>query len=149
MLRTNISVFSPFCYGVNINKNLKKYDYFSKEEKKLKMSKNIELKINQLRKELRMHNYNYYVLDNATISDYEFDLKLKELEKLETENPQFFDPNSPTQRVGGEITKNFSTVTHKNRMYSLANSYSLEDLIDWENRIKKLLIMKIFHIHVN
>ncbi|MCF6167745.1 NAD-dependent DNA ligase LigA [Lutibacter sp.] len=103
------------------------------------MSKNIELKINQLRKELRMHNYNYYVLDNATISDYEFDLKLKELEKLETENPQFFDPNSPTQRVGGEITKNFSTVTHKNRMYSLANSYSLEDLIDWENRIKKIV----------
>lgn len=103
------------------------------------MSKNIELKINQLRNELRMHNYNYYVLDNATISDYEFDLKLKELEKLETENPQFFDSNSPTQRVGGEITKNFSTVTHKNRMYSLANSYSLEDLIDWENRIKKIV----------
>ncbi|WP_456463239.1 NAD-dependent DNA ligase LigA [Lutibacter sp.] len=103
------------------------------------MSKNIELKINQLRKELRMHNYNYYVLDNATISDYEFDLKLKELEKLEAENPQFFDPNSPTQRVGGEITKNFRTVTHKNRMYSLANSYSLEDLIDWENRIKKIV----------
>jgi len=103
------------------------------------MSKNIELKINQLRNELRMHNYNYYVLDNATISDYEFDLKLKELEKLEAENPQFFDSNSPTQRVGGEITKKFSTVTHKNRMYSLANSYSLEDLIDWENRIKKIV----------
>ena len=103
------------------------------------MSKNIELKINQLRNELRMHNYNYYVLDNATISDYEFDLKLKELEKLEVENPQFFDVNSPTQRVGGEITKNFNTVVHKNRMYSLDNSYSKEDLLDWEKRIKKFL----------
>nr|WP_176420266.1 NAD-dependent DNA ligase LigA [Lutibacter flavus] len=100
---------------------------------------NIEQKINKLREELRMHNYNYYVLDNATISDYEFDLKLKELEKLEAENPQFFDPNSPTQRVGGEITKNFKTVEHKNRMYSLDNSYSKEDLQDWEKRIKKIL----------
>ncbi|MBT8316868.1 MAG: NAD-dependent DNA ligase LigA, partial [Lutibacter sp.] len=99
----------------------------------------IEEKIKQLRKELREHNYNYYVLDNATISDYEFDLKLKELEKLETENPKFFDSNSPTQRVGGEITKNFNTVVHQNRMYSLDNSYSKEDLFDWEKRIKKIL----------
>ncbi|WP_456377650.1 NAD-dependent DNA ligase LigA [Lutibacter sp.] len=99
----------------------------------------IKLKIELLRDELRKHNYNYYVLDNATISDYEFDLKLKELEKLEAEHPQFFDANSPTQRVGGEITKNFNTVTHKNRMYSLDNSYSKEDLLDWEKRIKKKL----------
>jgi len=96
-------------------------------------------KIEQLRNELHKHNYNYYVLDNATISDFEFDLKLKELEKLENENPQFFDANSPTQRVGGEVTKNFKTVIHKNRMYSLANSYSIEDLKDWETRIRKLL----------
>jgi len=59
------------------------------------MPENIEQKIKELRDELRIHNYNYYVLDNATISDYEFDLKLKELENLETENPQFFDANSP------------------------------------------------------
>ncbi len=98
-----------------------------------------EQKIQQLRNQLRDHNYNYYVLDNATISDYEFDLKLKELEKLEIENPQFFDANSPTQRVGGEITKNFNTVVHKNRMYSLDNSYSKEDLLDWEKRIQKIL----------
>ncbi len=103
------------------------------------MPKNIEEKILKLREELRIHNYNYYVLDNPTISDYEFDLMLKELEKLELENPQYFDPNSPTQRVGGEITKKFKTVTHKNRMYSLANSYSKEDLIDWEKRTVKLL----------
>ncbi|NVJ88925.1 MAG: NAD-dependent DNA ligase LigA [Flavobacteriaceae bacterium] len=99
----------------------------------------IRQKIQSLRNELNEHNYNYYVLDNATISDFEFDTKLKELEKLENENPQFFDPNSPTQRVGGAITKNFETVTHKNRMYSLDNSYSKEDLLNWEKRIKKIL----------
>jgi DNA ligase (NAD+) len=99
----------------------------------------IEEKIHSLRKELHQHNHNYYVLDNATISDYEFDTKLKELEKLEEENPQFYDANSPTQRVGGGITKNFETIVHKNRMYSLDNSYSKEDLLDWEKRIKKML----------
>lgn len=96
-------------------------------------------KIQELREELRQHNHNYYVLDKPTISDYEFDIKLKELEKLEEENPQFYDANSPTQRVGGDITKNFETVVHKNRMYSLDNSYSKEDLLDWEKRIKKML----------
>ena len=99
----------------------------------------IQQKIQALREELRQHNHNYYVLDNATISDFDFDIKLKELEKLEEENPEFFDSNSPTQRVGGEITKNFKTVTHKNRMYSLSNSYSKEDLLDWEKRIQKML----------
>ena len=99
----------------------------------------IQQKIQSLREELRQHNYNYYHLDNATISDFEFDIKLKELEQLETENPEFFDVNSPTQRVGGAITKNFETVFHKNRMYSLDNSYSKEDLEDWEKRIKKML----------
>ncbi|QTE22487.1 NAD-dependent DNA ligase LigA [Polaribacter cellanae] len=94
-------------------------------------------RIQLLRDELNNHNYNYYVLDKATISDFEFDIKLKELEKLETENPEFFDANSPTQRVGGTITKNFETVAHKNRMYSLDNSYSKEDLLDWEKRVQK------------
>ena len=97
--------------------------------KKLKnMSDNIEEKIKQLRAELNQYNYNYYVLDKPTISDFEFDLKLKELEKLEAEYPQFFDPNSPTQRVGGGIIKSFDTVVHKNRMFSLDNSYSKEDI---------------------
>lgn len=100
---------------------------------------NVQEKIEQLRNELNNHNYNYYVLDNATISDFEFDIKLKELEKLEKENPIFFDANSPTQRVGGTITKNFNTIVHKNRMYSLDNSYSKEDLQDWEKRIQKML----------
>ncbi|MFC0604537.1 NAD-dependent DNA ligase LigA [Winogradskyella pulchriflava] len=97
------------------------------------------LKIQQLRDELRQHNYNYYILDNATISDYEFDIKLKELQALEEAHPEFFDANSPTQRVGGEITKNFKTTVHDFRMYSLDNSYSKEDLLDWETRIKKMV----------
>ncbi len=99
----------------------------------------MEEQINQLREALRKHNYNYYVLDNETISDYDFDIKLKELQKLEEAHPEFYDANSPTLRVGGEITKNFNTVKHDFRMYSLANSYSKEDLEDWETRIKKLV----------
>ncbi|AWG22381.1 DNA ligase (NAD(+)) LigA [Flavobacterium faecale] len=92
-----------------------------------------------LREELSQHNHNYYVLDNPTISDFDFDTKLKELQELEQKNPQFFDLNSPTQRVGGAITKNFATVAHEQRMYSLDNSYSKEDLMDWEKRIEKQL----------
>ncbi|WP_298315416.1 NAD-dependent DNA ligase LigA [uncultured Aquimarina sp.] len=99
----------------------------------------IEQQINQLREELRQHNYNYYVLDAATISDYEFDMKLKDLQALEEKHPEFYDANSPTLRVGGEVTKNFNTVVHEQRMYSLDNSYSKEDLLDWETRIKKLV----------
>ncbi len=98
---------------------------------------NIKQQINQLRDELREHNYNYYVLDGSTISDYDFDIKLKELQKLENAHPEFQDPNSPTLRVGGEVTKNFDTVQHVYRMYSLDNSYSKEDLEDWEKRIEK------------
>lgn len=99
----------------------------------------IKSKIEALRDELRQHNYNYYILDNPTISDYEFDIKLKELQELEEKHPEFFDANSPTQRVGGTITKNFNTVVHDFRMYSLDNSYSKEDLLDWETRIKKMV----------
>jgi len=99
----------------------------------------IKHQIEELRNELRQHNHNYYVLDNATISDYEFDIKLKELQALEEKYPEFFDANSPSQRVGGEITKNFETIVHEHRMYSLDNSYSKEDLLDWETRIKKLV----------
>lgn len=99
----------------------------------------IKERIEALRTELRKHNYNYYVLDNPTVSDFEFDMKLKELQELESQHPEFYDPNSPTLRVGGEVTKNFETVVHENRMYSLDNSYSKEDLQDWEKRIKKLV----------
>ncbi|WP_033961809.1 NAD-dependent DNA ligase LigA [Psychroserpens jangbogonensis] len=97
----------------------------------------IETQIQSLRSELREHNHNYYVLDHPTIDDFDFDMKLKQLQELEAKHPEFFDPNSPTLRVGGEITKNFNTIVHEHRMYSLDNSYSKEDLLDWEKRIEK------------
>ena len=103
------------------------------------MSENIQKKIEDLREELHQHNYNYYTLDEPTISDFEFDLKLKELQELEAKHPEFYDSNSPTLRVGGEITKNFPTVQHQFRMYSLDNSYDFNDLEDWEKRIEKTL----------
>ena len=99
----------------------------------------IQNTIQNLREELNQHNHNYYVLDEPTISDYEFDLKLAQLQELETQHPEFYDESSPTQRVGGAITKNFETVAHEHRMYSLDNSYSKEDLIEWEKRIQKVL----------
>ncbi|MNR95254.1 DNA ligase [compost metagenome] len=99
----------------------------------------IQNTIQKLREELNQHNYNYYVLDKPAISDFEFDLKLKQLQDLENKYPEFFDENSPSQRVGGAITKNFQTVAHEYRMYSLDNSYSKEELIDWEKRIQKVL----------
>lgn len=99
----------------------------------------IQQKIEQLRSELHEHNYKYYVLDKPEISDYDFDMKLKELQQLEKAHPEFNDPNSPTVRVGGEVTKNFQTVVHDFPMYSLSNSYSKEDLDDWETRIQKII----------
>ncbi len=100
---------------------------------------NVQQQIESLRTTLREHNHNYYVLDHPTISDYEFDRMLRELQDLETKYPEFHDPNSPTFRVGGAVTKNFETVVHNHRMYSLDNSYSKKDLEDWENRIQKVL----------
>ena len=100
---------------------------------------NTEDQINQLREELRIHNHNYYVLDNATISDFDFDIKLKQLQDLEDTHPEFYDANSPTIRVGGTITKNFKTIQHDFNMYSLSNSYSKSDLEDWEKRNRKII----------
>ena len=99
----------------------------------------VSQQIKLLQSELNQHNYNYYVLDNATISDYDFDIKLKELQDLENQFPEYSNENSPTQRVGGTITKNFKTIKHEFRMYSLDNSYSKQDLLDWENRLQKVL----------
>ncbi|NHF59315.1 NAD-dependent DNA ligase LigA [Flavobacteriaceae bacterium TP-CH-4] len=98
-----------------------------------------EERIEALRQELREHNYNYYVLDNPTISDFEFDMKLKALQDLESKHPEFYDPTSPSLRVGGMVTKSFETVVHDHPMYSLDNSYSKEDLEDWEKRIQRIL----------
>jgi len=106
----------------------------------------IHEKIDQLRRDLREHNHNYYVLDKPTISDYEFDMMLKELQALEQKHPEFYDANSPTLRVGGEVIKNFETVVHDYRMYSLDNSYSKQDLLDWENRLKKIVDGEIQYV---
>src|SRR5690554_7551477 len=84
----------------------------------------IKQQIDALREELRNHNYRYYVLDEPSISDYEFDQKLKQLQTLEKAHPEFYDPNSPTLRVGGEVTKHFETVRHAFRMYSLEDRKS-------------------------
>ncbi len=103
------------------------------------MSENIQQKIQQLRTELNQHNENYYLLDEPSISDLEFDLLLKELQDLEAQYPEFHDDNSPTVRVGGGITKIFPTIQHQFRMYSLDNSYDFDDLADWEKRIIKTI----------
>ncbi len=97
-----------------------------------------QAKLQELTAELKQHNYDYYVLANPTISDREFDMKLKELEKLEQAFPQYTDPNSPTQQVGGGITKNFETVPHSTRMLSLGNTYNKEELLDFDKRVAKL-----------
>ncbi|TCD02170.1 NAD-dependent DNA ligase LigA [Pedobacter frigidisoli] len=89
--------------------------------------------------ELNQHNYNYYVLAMPTIGDYEFDKKLRHLAELERTNPDLADPNSPTQRVGGDITKNFVTVNHKYPMLSLGNTYNEQDLRDFDERIRRAI----------
>ncbi|UOE39213.1 NAD-dependent DNA ligase LigA [Chryseobacterium oryzae] len=103
------------------------------------MSENIQHTIEQLRKELHQHNENYYLLDEPSISDMDFDLLLKKLQDLEAKYPEFHDDNSPTIRVGGGVTKIFPTVQHQFRMYSLDNSYDFNDLEDWEKRIIKTI----------
>ena len=95
--------------------------------------------IDALRKELEEHNYKYYVLSQPVISDYDFDQKLKELESLENDHPEFADPNSPTQRVGSDINQEFVQVKHQYPMLSLSNSYSEQELIDFDQRIRKLI----------
>ena len=93
----------------------------------------------KLRKELSQHNHSYYVLDEPSITDFEFDIKLKQLQALELNYPELYDASSPTLRVGGEVTKNFETIVHAQRMYSLDNSYTKEDLMDWEVRLRKMV----------
>ena len=96
-------------------------------------------KIKQLREALHEHNYLYYILDAPKISDFEFDQMLSSLQELERQYPELFDPNSPTQRVGGGVTKNFKTQAHRYPMYSLSNTYSKVELSQWVARVKKVL----------
>lgn len=102
------------------------------------MSANVKREIQQLTEELNEANHQYYVLSNSMMSDFDFDMKLKKLQALEEQYPEWADENSPTQRVGGDITKKFNTVKHDIPMLSLANTYSKEELQDWEVRNQKL-----------
>ncbi|NND78223.1 MAG: NAD-dependent DNA ligase LigA [Flavobacteriales bacterium] len=95
--------------------------------------------IEKLSEELRQHNHNYYVLNKPTISDYDFDMMLQELQSLEEQFPEFADDHSPTKRVGGDITKNFPKVKHVYPMLSLDNSYSIEEIKDFETRAQKMV----------
>ncbi len=103
------------------------------------MSVSAEKKIEELRKQILKHDYNYYVLAEPVISDENYDKLIKELEKLETENPHLITSDSPTQRVGKDLTKEFNPVKHKIPMLSLANSYDEQDLIDFDRRVKESL----------
>lgn len=96
-------------------------------------------RINELREELNRHNYNYYVANNPTISDFEFDALMKELQELEAKHPEAFDPLSPTQRVGSDITKGFTQVRHEKQMLSLSNTYSVAEVDDFINRTRQAL----------
>ncbi|MEI8117490.1 MAG: NAD-dependent DNA ligase LigA [Flavobacteriia bacterium] len=102
--------------------------------------------IEQLMKVLNHHNHLYYVQNSPEIADYEFDQLLLSLEKLEKEFPEFTSENSPTKRVGGDLTKKFQTLTHRYPMLSLSNTYSEEEIMEWENRIKKSINEEIEYV---
>lgn len=99
----------------------------------------VRQQIESLRKELHEHNYRYYVLSQPSVSDYDFDMKLKELQRLEEAYPEFFDSNSPTQRVGSDLTKEFERVAHRYPMLSLGNTYSESEVSEFFDRAARLL----------
>ena len=103
-------------------------------------------RIMQLRHELHQHNYNYYVLNQPTISDQEFDFLMRELQDLEKIHPELADPNSPTQRVGSDINQEFQQVEHRYPMLSLANTYSEQEVGEWYQSVTKLLAGEPFEV---
>ena len=103
-------------------------------------------RIAQLRRELHEHNYRYYVLNQPSISDYDFDQLMHELQDLEARHPEMADPNSPTQRVGSDLQSEFRQVAHKYPMLSLANTYSEQDVRDWYDSVKKGLAGEDFEV---
>ncbi|MBM3186565.1 MAG: NAD-dependent DNA ligase LigA [Bacteroidetes bacterium] len=105
-----------------------------------------KIEIERLTDLIHHHNYLYYVDSNPEISDYDFDMLLLKLQELEKEFPQFAYDNSPTKRVGGDITKKFETVEHRFPMLSLSNSYSEEEIVDWVNRVKKIIDEEIEYV---
>ncbi len=110
-----------------------------KRKRKTEMNMSIKEQIETLRKELEQHNYQYYVLSAPTITDREFDEKMRALQDLEAAHPKYADPNSPTCRVGSDLTKEFAQVTHRYPMLSLGNTYSAEEVREFYERVKKLL----------
>jgi DNA ligase (NAD+) len=98
------------------------------------MNSNPEQRIKELREALERHNYNYYVLSRPEISDFEFDSLMKELQTLEAQHPEWADPNSPTQRVGSDLSKEFEQVVHRYPMLSLSNTYSEGEVRDFYER---------------
>lgn len=117
------------------HKNLRCHKGFNK----ISMSDSIKHKIEELSRQIEEHNFKYYVEALPSVSDYEFDKLLEELIKLEKEHPEYLKPDSPSQRVGGQITKEFKTVKHKYPMLSLGNTYSEADLNDFDDRVRKAL----------
>src|SRR5258708_40253018 len=105
----------------------------------MKASKSVRQRIEQRRKQLQEHDYKYYVLAQPSISDEKYDALMAELQSLETSYPELVTPDSPTRRVGGEPTKEFPSVTHSVQMLSLANTYSEDDIRDYDRRVKSLL----------
>ena len=105
-----------------------------------------KIRIAQLRSELHEHNYRYYVLSQPTIDDHEFDMLMKELQQLEERHPELYDPNSPTQRVGSDISTEFQQVQHRYPMLSLANTYSEDDVRQWYDSVKKGLAGEPFEV---
>ena len=107
---------------------------------------NVKERIDFLRKEINEHNHSYYVLDTPIISDFEFDSLLNELQNLENLHPEYFDINSPTQRVGGVTIEGFNSVIHKYKMLSLGNTYTEKDLLDFDERLKKITDQNIKYV---
>lgn len=103
-------------------------------------------RIQQLTEQINLHNYKYYVLADSEITDYQFDMLLEELQELERKFPEYAFPDSPTRRIGGEVTREFKTVVHKIPMMSLANSYSREDLLEFDSRIRKTVNIRYSYI---
>lgn len=110
------------------------------------MNQSIEERINELRTKLATHNHLYYVESNPQISDYDYDMMMKELQELENKHPEFFDPNSPTQRIGSDINKEFTQVEHKYDMLSLSNTYNEGELRDFDQRVQKLLMEEVVYV---
>ncbi len=110
------------------------------------MKEQIHQRILELRRELHQYNHHYYILNSPLISDLHFDMLMRELEKLEAENPEFFDPNSPTQRVGSDINQQFEQAAHKYPMLSLTNAYSIEELTDFDRRVRQLVGDKVAYV---